>query len=357
MANQVLYGFHELQDIFPERVNATNMPLVSRAIDQAVEEHNRQLDTLMSLFVAPVEEPTARFQLGTNHRLQPLDDNGRARPVKPRGFYDVGFPLQEAGSAWAANYVTRIKMTVEEAHRVTQSMVIADTRWMRDHVLASIFASAEWTYPDERYGNIKVQPLASGDAVQYLMLTGADQAATDNHLMGQVAAIADATNPFPNIKKELTEHPENGGIVLSLVPTNLVSSINALDSFVTKQHPNINPALGSRTLVSDTPGIAVPGEVKGMEDSGVWVAEWPNLPDNYIISLTTEGVRPIGQRQDKEAELQGFKKVAERNDHPFYESQFLRRAGFGAFNRVAAHVTRIGNASYATPANYASPMP
>jgi len=61
-------------------------------------------------------------------------------------------------------------------------------------------------------------------------------------------------------------------------------------------------------------------------------------------------------REEPEAELQGFQQVARRDDHPFYESQWLRIAGFGGYNRVGAVVRRIGNGSYAVPTNYGCPM-
>jgi hypothetical protein len=85
--------------------------------------------------------------------------------------------------------------------------------------------------------------------------------------------------------------------------------------------------------------------------------EWSILPNNYMIAVTTDGPRPIAMRQETNAQLQGFRLVAERNDHPFYESQWLRIAGFGAWNRVGAAVIRIGNASYAIPTGYSSPIP
>jgi hypothetical protein len=62
-------------------------------------------------------------------------------------------------------------------------------------------------------------------------------------------------------------------------------------------------------------------------------------------------------RQHPEAQLQGFSQVATREDYPFWEAQYVRWAGFGSWNRVGAAVMRIGNASYAIPSNYSSPMP
>ncbi len=103
-------------------------------------------------------------------------------------------------------------------------------------------------------------------------------------------------------------------------------------------------------------GAAVPGQVIGYHEARVWIAEWRSLPANYMIAVATEGPRPLAMRQEPEAVLQGFNRVAERNDHPFYESQYLRSAGFGANNRVGALVYRIGNGAYAVPTGYASPL-
>lgn len=360
MPNQVLYGFHELKDIFTDRIVGNTIRLVDTAIQQAVEEHNRQLDALLGLFVERTTEPQLRYLQGANMRLQPLDDDGRARPVKVSGYYDVGFPLQSAGSAWGANYVTRAKMTVEDANRITASMLIADARWVRDHILAALFANAAWTFEDELYGNLTVRPLAiTSDGITYQLATGADAGGTDQHLLAQANAIgAGADNPFPTIYTELTEHPENAGAtIIALIPTGLKASVQALATFNPILDPNIRPGANSDALVG-TLGVDVPGTVFGYEDSGVWLVEWPNMVANYIVAVAAgPNPRPLAMREDPEAELRGFQRVAERNDHPFYESQFLRRAGFGAWNRVGALAYRIGNGAYAVPTNYSSPMP
>ena len=353
------YGFHELKDIFGDRITTNNVPIVTSAIDQALAEHNRQLGALLSLFCERTTEPAQRYWQGANLRLQPLDDDGRARPVKVSGYYDVGLPLQQGGSAWGANYVTRTKMTVADAERVTAAMLIADARWLRDHILAALFANATWTFSDELYGNLVVQPLAlASDGVVYQIATGADAGATDTHQLAQANAIgAGADNPFPVIYTELMEHPENAGSkVVVLVPTGLKASVQALATFNPIADSNIQVGANSDVLVGSL-GVDVPGMVFGYEDSGVWLVEWPSLPAGYMIGVAVGGgQRPLAMREDPEPELQGFKRVAERNDHPFYENQFLRRAGFGGWNRVGAVVYRVGNGTYAVPTNYAVPM-
>jgi hypothetical protein len=179
---------------------------------------------------------------------------------------------------------------------------------------------------------------------------------TDTHFLAQAAAIADAADPFPTIAAELTEHPENRGEVVALIPTNLKTAVQGLTNFFDVADPRLAPGSGTTTL-RGTLDMPLPGTVLGYHSAGVWVVEWKNAADNYIIATTTEGTKALAMREEPEEELQGFRRVAQRNDHPFYEDQYLRVAGFGAYNRTGALVYRVGNASYAIPTGWTSPMP
>lgn len=352
----VLYGFHNLQDLAAARVSGANVEAVNDAINDAVAEHNRQIGALMRLFVDPTELYTERYAQTSAASLQPLDDNGRALPIKPSGYYNVAYPIQQGGSAWGANYVTRAKMTVRDAERITGMMLQADARWMRDRILAALFSSASYTFVDPLYGDLTIQPLANGDAVTYGVQSGGDTSSTDTHQLGQANAIgAGADNPYPTIYTELTEHPENSGDVIAFIPTGLKTATEALTTFYPVADGNLQPGSGTTVLTGDL-GVETPGKLIGYEDSGVWIVEWKALPANYIVAVTTGGDRPLAMRQDPEPELQGFKRVAERDDHPFYESQWLRRAGFGARNRVGAVVMEVADASYDVPTGYTAPI-
>jgi hypothetical protein len=173
--------------------------------------------------------------------------------------------------------------------------------------------------------------------------------------LAQAAGIADATNPYPTIYDTLIDRTENRGQVVALIPTNLVATTEALATFYPATDPNIRDGANTATLVGNL-GQQVPGVVRGYVD-GVWIVEWRSLPDSYIIATTTDGEKPLAMREEPEAELQGFKQVAQRLNHPFEETHWERIAGFGAWNRVGAVVYRVGNASYAIPTNYTSPMP
>lgn len=358
MANSLLYGFLQLKDLGTRRVTEVGVQVVNDAINAAVAEHNRQIDAILSLFAERTTEFKQRYQTAVAARLQPLDEHGRARPIKPFGSYDVAWPLQEAGTAWGANYRTREKLTVIEANNITATLLSADARWLRDHILAALFTNASWTFNDPEHGALTIKGLANADSDIYQIMAGSDNGATDTHYFAQAATVADATNPFPTIYNELTEHAENGGSVIAFIPTNLKTATMGLATFYPTRDPNLSPGTGV-TLAGSLGGVALPSgseSLLGYEDSGVWVAEWKTLPNDYIVAVATQGERPLKMREEDVPSLRGFGKVAERNDHPFYESQYLRIAGFGANNRVGAVVYRVGNGAYAIPTNYTSPM-
>jgi hypothetical protein len=351
----VLLGLLNQADVASMRVTDLGVQPVMRAVDESVAEHNRQLAALTALFATPRTDPQAQFFAAGASRLQPLDENGRARPVKPSGSYTVGFPLHMAGIAWGTNYITSIDMTVQEVANVVSMMLDADSRWMRDHILAALFyenSTTPWTFTDTRYGALSIYGLANGDTTTYQILAGADSAATDDHVLG-VASIAEST--FQTIHDELVEHPENGSDVIAFIPTASRATVEALTNFYPIADANLRSGAGV-TELARTLNVATPGELIGYI-AGVHVYVWSGMPSNYILGTTVGGEAPIAMRQHPNAALQGFKEVAQRNDYPWYERQYLRIAGFGAWNRVGAVVVRTDNATFAIPAGYSSPMP
>jgi len=358
MANTTLYGFTTLENLMTERVTTVGVDIVADAIRASVVEHNRQINALSQIFEAPTTQFKVRFQTQSDARLQPLDDQGRARPIRPGGFYEVGFPIQVAGSAWGVDRVGAIKMTVAEAQRITAMMLVADIRWMRDHMLACLFDNAGWTYSDTAYGDLAVKGAANGDAVVYTIKTGFDKPATDTHYLAQAGAIADGatTNPYPVLRDELLEHPENSGEVVAFIATNLLATTKGLANWHDVVDPNLRYSANSTILAADL-GLETPGTLRGYVD-GVWVVEWPSLPNNYILGVTTGGTTPILRREETEPELRGFQQVGVRADHPFFESQWERRAGWGGWNRVGwvAFEISASGGTYHVPTGYAAPM-
>lgn len=355
MANALLYGFYQLKDVANQRAIQVRSDILRTAIIASVAEHNQVVNNLIGLFAQPTTDYKIRFRSPTNGRLQAGDENSRALPFKGNT-YDVAFPIQKGDGAWGSNYITRQKMTVQNVNDAVSDVLTADVNWVRDHILAGLFYNgAGWTMPDPEYGDLTVLGLANGDSTSYVKMGGPP--AADTHYYAQAAAIADATNPYPALFSELNEHPENqGGDFISFIASDQVTTTQALASFSAISDANIQP--GSATAVAiGTPGAQLPASARLIgRVARQWVAEWPVLPNGYGITLATGGPRPLAMRQDPEAELQGLVRADDRNDYPYNEEQYFRRAGFGAWNRVGAVAWLIGNASYSIPTSYGSPM-
>jgi len=353
MANIIPYGFRDLRDLADSSITESLIPTIDTAITETVAFHNQEMDRVLNVFVKRTTDFKLRYKSPTEARLQPLDEHGRARKIRPGAQYDIGLPLQAGGLAEGATETTRQLETVQDVMDITATMTMADKNWMLDHVLAALFNTTDWTFTDDRYGALTVKPIANGDTITYLGKNGS--AATADHINGQAAAIADATNPFPGIYTRLTRPMGSGSKVISFIASNLVATTQALGSFYEPRDPNIRSASDSEELVGTLPA-GVPGELIGYTNR-VWIVDWARLPDSYILSINVDGERPIAMREYEVPGLRGFRRAGLRNDYPYFETQFKRDAGFGAWNRTAADVMEIGDATYDIPTGYESPMP
>lgn len=353
MANQIAYGFVGLEHLFSERLENVNVATVMNAVEESIAEHNRQAEALIAELAMPTTDYKTRFQQRDSYTLQPLDEYGRPKPVRPAGYYDVAFPIQGGGAAFGFNHISEKLATVSDINRLTLEALAADADWMKRHALAAIFDNATWAYDDDQHGSLTIQPLANSDSVTYVKKSGS--VATDTHYLAQAAAIADATNPYPVIREELREHPVNGsGSIVSYIPTALRTTTEALATFVEVGDPDIEQGVDESTIVGSL-DRGFGDEVLG-KANGVWIVEWSLLPSDMILSVARGAREPVlKMRQYPAAGLQGFfrKAIVEGN---LSTNEFYRFAGFGAFNRVGACAYRIGDAAYAIPTGYGAPL-
>lgn len=354
-ANSVAYGFTGLVDMFARRVSDVSVEVVNAAVLQSIAEYQREIDALMSALVQPTTDYKIRYLLPGGGTLQPLDEWGNPLPVQPSGSYDVAFPIQGGGTAWGDDRVSRALMTVAEANNYTAMVQTQDVDWLARHILAALFTNTTWTYPDKLYGNLTVQPLAiTSDGVTYVRKGGSSS--TDSHYLAQANAIDDgADNPFPIIEAELSEHPSNTGDIIVYVPTNLVTSIQALATFRPAADPNLNVGAGTTTFAGEEV-LGFGDKFLGYEDSGVKIVEWKRLPDSYMVAISSGADPVLGMREYPAEELQGLFPEFQNVDGNRFLYKFIRYAGFGVRNRVGACVYRVGNGTYAIPTGYTAPL-
>jgi len=357
--NTIAYGFTGLTHLMAERVTTVGVSVVQRAVADSVAEHNRMLSRLLAEFVEVRTDHKIRNSTVGAGSLQPLDEYGNPQPVREEGYYDIAFPIQGGGTAWANNRVTRALMTVAEANRHTLNSLRRDADWMRRHILAALFDETAWTYGDPAFGDLTIEPLANGDTVPYVKRGGA--AATDDHYLAQAAAISDAANPYDDIYDELMEHPENPttGEVVCYIPTALKATTIALSTF--NEPPD--PGLAYGSTVTTARGSQWDEGIRGLGDEVLgrvnrcWIVEWKSLPSTHILTRARGGQAPLGMRQYPADSLQGLFTENHSPDGNIQEMRMLRYCGFGGLNRVGAVIYYIGSGTYAVPAGYYTPLP
>ena len=358
MPNELAYGFVKLEQVLANRVDDVGFQVVRTAIEDSVAEYQRVTNALLDMFLTRTTQAQYRYYLpGANVDMQPMDQWGNPIPVQTTfTSYDVGLPIWGAGTAWGTNRVARAMQTVQEANNHVVNALRADARWIRRHMLAAMFDNVNWTFEDKELGSLAVKALANGDAVTYRLTN--NSVTTDNHYLAQAAAIADAANPFPAIRTELLEHPENAGsTVVVYIPSNLVDSVTALTAFMeTEIDPDIEFVNVDR-LTTDGERFRAFGDRVLGKVSQVWIVEWTGLPDNYMLAVAFGSTdSTVAMREYEVASLRGIISESYTPDGARFENRILRYAGFGVQNRIGAAIMRIGNASYAIPTGYDAPL-
>lgn len=360
MAAKIAYGFMGLDHLFNTRVNEAGVSRVWSAVQESAQEHSRVVNAMLSGLATPTEQAQEQIELGNSGILQPIDEYGNPLPVKPSGSYQVAYPIYGGGTAWGDNRISRAMMTVEEANRNTIEAQNADANWIIYHLMAALLDNTAYTYEDKAHGaykglgNITIQPLANGDTVTYNNIGGG--AATDDHYLAQANAISDTDNPFPIIYNELAHHPSNSADpeVVTFISSSLQDTTEGLAGFVERDDKAIQP--GSQTarvveLVDRGYGDSYLGRVNRNH-----IVKWSRLPAGYMLSQAVNAGPVLKWREYPAAELKGLFAEGHSPDGNLQIQRLLRFGGAGVFNRVAAVVYQIGNATYQIPTGFNTPL-
>lgn len=352
MATQLAYGFVNLAHLATQRVTAAGVDTIYDAIRASAEEHNRNIGELLAAWAQPTVLHQERYYLPGVGTLQPLDEHGHPLPIAEAGFVDVGYPIQSGGTAWGGNRISWPLMRVEDADRHTVESLKRDADWIRRHALAAVFDNVAWVFADKLFGNVTVQPLANADGTTYVRVGGLS--AVDNHYLNQAGGIADATNPFPTIYAELSEHASFVGPVVAYVDSTNVAAVMGLTNFVPVDDPDIVRGAGVDRLASQI-SRGLGDRVLGKVDS-CWVVEWRAMPANYIIAQDEGQGAFMAMREFDAADLQGLQVKNINPDGNLPTIEYYRDAGFGVRNRIGAVVMLVSAGAYAIPAGFGAPL-
>lgn len=349
MPNQVAYGFVSLQDVFGQRVAQVGVETIRTAITDSVRAYNEEIRSLVETWASIGITTRERVELPGSGTMQPLDEWGIPLPVRPSGAYDSGYPIYGGGTAWGTNRVSAALLTVEEANRYTSDAFQRDATWVRTRLMGAIFDNVTWQYTDQQLGVVDVMPLANSDGVIYQRM-GAAVSIADNHYMAQLAPISNAANPFPAIHSALEEHPSNSGPYVVYVSSNLTGAIEDLAAFTQVDDPDLLVAnTRDRLANAGNDAIRGPGSMILGKVNKLWVVEWRSLPDNYMVAVAMGAAPFIRMREYDAAGLKGLFPEFHSPDGNLIENRFVRYAGFGIRNRVAAVAYQVGSATYQVP--------
>src|SRR4051812_37694083 len=134
MANTQEYGLMQLVDLHLLNPNepaiTVDSGLLTSGILYDLAQHNQDIDALLRTF----SNDTTDYQIEVNQagggRSQPVDETGRAIPVKPLAPYTVAFPIQGSGNALGMNYLVKNKITVRDVARSMSRLYRSDYQWV-----------------------------------------------------------------------------------------------------------------------------------------------------------------------------------------------------------------------------------
>lgn len=354
--NTVCYGFLGIEHLFGDRITTTNASVVDTAIAESLAEYNRQKEGVLALFAQRVTDYTRMVWLPSQGTLQPLDKGGWGSPLPAQetGHYDVAWPVHGAGDAFGTNRVSRAKMTVGEANRQLDRILRNDADWIRRHALAAILDNVAWTFADDLYGNIIVEPLANLDAVTYVKVGGAAPS-TDNHYLS--TSGSGVATDFQTLYEELSEHPSNGtDPIVAYIPTANCAYVEAASGFVAADIAGISANVTISRFTADQARFKGPGNRVMGQTGHVVCVEWNALPTNYVIGVALSALPPLAMREYQESSLQGLFREDFTTDGNVGGYRMLRYCGFGGLNRIAAAVLKLGAGSYSIPTGYNAPL-
>lgn len=358
----VLTGILNIEEASADRIYVSTLGqrVVYDAVSQLLNSYNAELAMVKNLFIErTTSDRKFRYKLPGGGRLQRRGGLGMPGARKAGGSWDVGFPLEDFGSAFGGGQIEFAYMTVAELDRHTQTVTVQDQNTYRFELLKAMLNNTQKSFDDDIWGTITVEPLANGDSVVYPPVLGSETEATDDHYLetGYLSAAVSATNdPFKTMVAELEEHfgTPNGG-------SNIVSFINNAQTNVVTGMANFDEVPDRFVRSGDNERIPaglpanMPGRILGRV-SGSWVVEWRWMPANYILAIDLDAPKPLIERVDiPESGLPvGLNLVATDEEFPLRQSQWQHRFGLGVGNRLNGVVMELGNGgTYTIPTAYA----
>jgi hypothetical protein len=358
-----IYGALNMTDADYAFVNTIGQRVIYDATLAVLGDHNADLAMAEAVFVqGTTADRTIRYKLSGQGFLQKQTSKAPTGMKKPLLGWDVAFPLDEYGTSIGWDRVTLAYATLADYNRALENVKAQDRNTRRRQMFSALFPSAAWTYKDENFPDLTIQPLANGDAVVYPPVVGSYTEATANNYLvsGYIgSAITDTSNPIPTIVSQLEQFfgtPTGGSNIAVFCSATDSPYLSALTNF----DPVANRFLryGANVTVVDPARfpVGLPGRIIGETDSAL-IVEWRWIPAGYLIGVHLDAPAPLMRRIDPPATGlgDGLQLILQDMDEPIKSSSWSHRFGYGVGNRLNAVIMQLAApGSYAAPAAYSA---
>jgi hypothetical protein len=336
-------------------LNTVGQAEVFTTINDYATATQAELDRIYGVFVQEqTTNHSERYYLPGGGMMQSGTNRTRPGAVKPTGYWDVAYPIDQGDDQLAWDRITYAYMTAGQADAAIRGIAERYKNWKRNLILTALLHGATRTVNDQLWGSLTIQPLANGDAVLYPPVIGTATEATATNYVGSnyaASAISDTNNPFRDIIKPKLRSRFGNGRIVAWINSNQTAKVSGLTSFASNPPQYVN--VGANTATASADGaISGPGNFIGATDN-VAIFEWDWVPDGYIFAEDLDQPAPLKQRVDVPAELRGFKLVAQQQEYPLNDSFWQAREGYGVGNRLNGVAVQLtASTSYTAPTGY-----
>ncbi|TXH45972.1 MAG: hypothetical protein E6Q97_30520 [Desulfurellales bacterium] len=354
-----IYGLLGLEDGDQSYINTIGQGVVYEAASSYLQMVDEDMMKAYSVFIeTETEKFKERYKLPGGGRMQQRGRNASNAAVRGYGGWNAAYPLKDFEEPVASDDVTLAYMTVEDVQIALDTIQIRNINTFRYEMLRVLFNNAQYTFPDDRNGDLTILPLANGDSVVYPPVMGSESEATENHYLESnyaASGISDTNNPYVTIRDELEEHfgaPSGFGSIAVFINTAQTAKTEDLTDFDPVEDRFVRSG-DQRDIPTNLP--SVPGRVIG-RTNGVWVVEWRWIPSGWALGVDLDAPPPIRVRRDTVASglQRGLHLAGDSEKHPLYSRHYRNRYGMGAGNRLNGVAMEFGTGgTYTVPTTYA----
>jgi hypothetical protein len=360
MTVQTLAGILGIQDSERTYVETVGQVPVFAAIQEYVAMVNEDLARVTSLFIErTTEDHKFRYYLPADGELQRKSALGRPGESKVGGSWDVALPLEGFGDALGTSQRDLAYMTIADYQRALDGITLRAGNTMRKEILRTLLDNVNYTFPDERKGDLGVKALANQDGTLFPALAGGTTAAQANHYAESgyvVSSIDDTHNPIKTVSRALrSRFGANGNKRrrVVLIAENMQDYVEALTDFEEVNDANLQKGANSDQVLNIP--VSIPGEIIGYCNEA-YVSVWPWMPSNYSIGIDLQAPKPLQMRVDPAyTNLPRGLVLTTTDEHnyPLTKSEWEWWFGLAVVNRLNGYILEVANGgTYTVPSGY-----